>query len=118
MAGAPPDPNLLWTITSLYRKAADLTNAAGMLVAGGPHSPNPALTQAEATRDQQEAFNCSNRAHALQTVSAYTFPGPAILNQLAADCTALEQAIATSADWAALIAAAAKVRQSMPANTV
>lgn len=111
MTGAPPDPNLSWSINSLYRKAADLFHYAGMLLAAGHN-------QAEAILAQQEAFNCSNRAHALQAGSAYTFPGPAILNQLAADCVTLEQAIATSADWATLIAAAAKLRQSMPASTV
>ena len=113
-----PDPQLLWTVNSLMRKANDLGNSAKVLSAAGPHQSNPALFLAEATADQQEAFNCSARAHALMAGGAYSYPGDAVLTQLASDCQTLEQDIATSAAWATLIADAASVRQSMPASIV
>src|SRR5271155_101761 len=102
MAGAPAIPVAV-IISNLYRKASDLFHFAGMLLAAGQN-------QSDAILAQQEAYNCSNRAHGLQAGSAYSSPSAATLNQLATDCTPLEQAIATSAGWAALIAAAATLR--------
>jgi hypothetical protein len=117
MAGAP-DTNLLMTVNSLMRKANDLEKSADMLYAAAPHSTDPVGYNATAGLDHQEAAESSAKAYALMAGSAYTFPGPAVLNQLAADCAALETAIATSGAWTNLIAAADKVRKSMPASTV
>jgi hypothetical protein len=111
MAGAPPAIPLPVIIGALYRKASDLFHFAGMLLAAGQD-------QSDAILAQQEAYNCSNRAQALQAGSAYSSPSAATLAALATACDTLEQAIKTSADWATLIAAAAALRQSMPAGTV
>lgn len=117
MAGAP-DTNLLLTVNSLMRKANDLEKSAAMLYAAAPHSTDPVGYNASAGLDHQEAAESSAKAYALMAGSAYTFPGNPILDQLNADCVALEKAIAASGAWTNLIAAADKVRQSMPASTV
>jgi hypothetical protein len=125
MAATPPgytvtsgDPNQWPTINALYRKSIFLHRYAGMASAVGPHTPNPALTSASGTAAQQEADNCYNRAEALATATAYTFPGAAILAQVGKDCDAIDNAIRTSADWATLIANADTLVKSMPASCV
>ncbi len=126
MAGTPPpgytatagDPNLWPTIFALYRKSIILHRYAGMASAAGPHTPNPASTLGSATAAQQEANNSYNKAEALKTASAYTFPGTATLTQLATDCAMVDNAIKTSAAWATLITNADTLVKSMPASSV
>lgn len=109
---------LAQTINGLYRKANDLADESQVLEAAGPHSTDPALFQQKASAARQEAYYCSAKAHALQAGSAYTYPGTAVLQQLAKDCQILENAIATSAEWIAVIAAGDTLIKSMPANSV
>jgi len=105
-------PPTLDDVTGALRtKAAKLFHASGFLLAKGQN--------AEATLDKQEAEDCNNRADALEGGDAFkNFPSDAVLQQLAADCAALQTAIDTSAGVTAVVSAAAKVRQSMPANSV
>lgn len=120
MAGAPPVPEILWTVNCLMRKANDLAKSAAMLFAAAPHSPDPVGFSAAAGIAKQEAAACSAKAHALMAVplAKYKFPGDTTLKMLTADCVALEQAIATSAGWTALIAAGNALVKTMPASTV
>jgi hypothetical protein len=106
------------TINALYRKAADLANEAQLLAIVAPHSGNPALFHAKGAIARQEAYACSARAAAIQASAVFTYPGPAVLTQLAQDCHALETAIAASNAWTAIVAAGDKLVQSMPASSV
>jgi hypothetical protein len=112
------DPKLAWTINALFRKANDLVNEAQMLFAAMPHQPDPPLFQAEGAAAQQEGYYCSAKAHALLAGGQYTYPGDAVIQQVAANCQTLEKAIATSAGWTQVIAAGKALIQSMPANSV
>ena len=104
-------PTLNDVTGALRTKAAKLFDAAGHLYAAGRN--------ADATLAEQEAQNCKNRADALDAGAALiNFPSPAVLQQLANDCNALQTAIDASAAVNGLVSAAAKVRQSMPASTV
>ena len=105
-------PATLHDITgALRRKAAKLFHASGFLLAKGQNE--------EATLDKQEAEDSSNRADALEAGDAFkNFPSDAVLAQLAAGCDALQTAMDTSAGVAAVVAAAANVRDTMPGNTV
>jgi hypothetical protein len=107
---AVPSPDDV--INALREKSKTLTSAAAALRAAGNY--------AEATLADQEALNCKNRANAIEagTVPIRNFPSAAQLQQLAADCDDLQQAIKPSADANALAAATANVRNNIPAKNV
>jgi hypothetical protein len=106
------------TINALYRKSTSLSHEAQALDAAGPHQPNPALFQTKSAASRQEAYYCSGKAAALTAGGQYHYPGPQVIQQVADDCQALEQAIATSAGWTTVIAAGDALIKTMPASTV
>jgi hypothetical protein len=118
MANGQSDLERAQTINSLYRKAMSLSNEAQALDAAGPHQPNPALFQQRSAAARQEAYYCSAKAQALTAGNNFTYPGQATIQQVALDCQTLEQAIATSAGWAAVIAAGDTLIHTMPSTSI
>jgi hypothetical protein len=126
MAGAPSstliptadDPHVATVIYKLYDKSELLYRYAGVAFSTATHTPNAAKTLNSATNAKQEAINSYNKAQALQTAKAYTYPGDAIVSQLVADMGVLDNAMKTSAEWGTLIADANTVVNSMPAGNI
>lgn len=106
------------TVQALFRKTSALNQVAQALGAAGPDSNDPALFQSKAAAARREAYACSARAHAIQDDGAFDFPGEAVLQQVVEEVAAVENAIAISAPWVAVIAASDQLMATMPASSV